>query len=200
VQEPGAYDVENASVDRDRGVDHLRECRGGGGSWGDTGACAEHREDTVALGRTDAEAEVAENGDDHTEQRHRDQRVRHEEQRPGDAGAGDDAADQAERAGDQRVGGHVAQRHLGTVGAGLDRPAEDAADDVAEAGTDDDRDGEAVERSEDVLVAVVGEEPRGLVAEAREEDDREQPKDLDETARGASTRPTTHAVSLSRLE
>ena len=58
--------------------------------------------------------------------------------------------------------------------------AEDAADDVADARADDDRDGEPVERAEHVGVTAVGEEPRRLVAEPGEEDDREQPQDLDE--------------------
>ncbi len=141
MQEAGAHDVEDAAVDRDRGVDDARQRRTPAPAAGARPARSPNSASTPSrLLGADLEAEVAEHDDDEAEQREGQVGLRQEEDRPGDAGAEQHAADQAERAGDERVGRDVAQPGAGELGGRRGPAAEHAAEDVAEAGAEDQAD------------------------------------------------------------
>ena len=115
VQEAGAHNGQDPSVDGHGGVDDARQRRGRDVAGGEPGPLAEQREHPLPLAHRHLRAEVAEHHHDEPEQRERQVGLRQEEHRPGHTGSEQHAADQAESAGHEGVRRDVPQAGPGDL-------------------------------------------------------------------------------------
>ena len=115
MQEPGADDLDDAAVHGDAGV----EDAGQGGSrrrpWGEAGTGPHHVHDAVPATDGEPLADQPDHGDEEAEERNRHQRVRQQEQWPGNCRPDEDARRKADATGYERLGGHVRQPGLDLV-------------------------------------------------------------------------------------